>query len=81
VRHWSLGPTTSSEDEGELAELLDALATRAMNGDASASKTSHDLFLELFSRREARRRLLGETAAPVSAAAGELGAAFESAPR
>jgi hypothetical protein len=82
VRHWALGPTTTSQDEGELADLLDAMAMRAMNGgDGDAAPAQHDLFLELFSRQEARRRLLGGPAAPLSRAASELGAAFERSPR
>jgi hypothetical protein len=78
VRHWHLGETTASRDEKQLAKLLDACALRAMNPTAETHPTWHDLFLEIFSRGEARRRLLGETPeVPVSSAAATLAASFE----
>lgn len=77
VRHWSLGPTTTSQDEMELAQLLDALATEAMNPIPAGVTSRHDLFLEVFSRQEARRRLLGESSPPLSSAAAKLAEEFE----
>jgi hypothetical protein len=79
VRHWRLGQTTSSQDETELARLLDTLATQAMNESGGGGVTTHhDQFLELFSREEARRRLFGEPSpVPLSSAAAALGAEFE----
>ncbi len=82
VRHWSLGPTTTSQDEGELAGAA-RCARDAGDGrhPDAASKTSHDLFLELFSRREARRRLLGETRPPLSARGRRAGCGVRGLPR
>jgi hypothetical protein len=78
VRHWHVGETTASRDERELAKLLDACALRAINPPLEANLTRHDLFLEVFSRGEARRRLLGETPdEPLSSAAATLAASFE----
>jgi hypothetical protein len=78
VRHWDLGPTTASRDESELAQLFDTLARRALNPAADAAATHHDQFLEVFSREEARKRLLGDASAPLTAAAAQLAATFES---
>jgi hypothetical protein len=76
VRHWHLGPTTTSTDEAELARLFDELATQSTQPlpDGGAA---HDLFLEVFSREEARRRLFGEPSATLSSAAATLAAEFE----
>ena len=81
VRHWHLGPSTASQDERELAQLFDTLALQSSTGVSREpdSPPYHDLFLEVFSRQEARRRLLGDLALPVSGAAAELATAFESA--
>jgi hypothetical protein len=76
VRHWHLGPTTTSQDETELAQIFDSLALQATSPPPEGV-TSHDLFLEVFSREEARRRLFGETSAPLSSAAAKLAAEFE----
>jgi hypothetical protein len=78
VRHWHLGPTTATQDERELAQLFDTLATRAMSAPAADDHTRHDLFLEVFSREEARRRLLGDPCPPPSEAAAALAMEFES---
>jgi Glycosyltransferase Family 4 len=78
VRHWNLGPTTSSLDAGELAQILDGLAAPAVNPPPPlVAPHRRDLFLELFSRAEARRRLLGDESRPLSEAAAALAAAFE----
>jgi hypothetical protein len=77
VRHWRLGQTTTTQDETELAELFDALATRGMDAGPEAISSDHDLFLEVFSRAEARRRLLGAPSAPLSRAAAALAEQFE----
>jgi hypothetical protein len=75
VRHWRLGPTTASQDEVELARLLDAVAVQQSSpGDGASPR---DLFLEVFSRNEARRRLLGDAPMPLSPAAAALAAEFE----
>ncbi len=76
VRHWRLGPTTTSQDETELAELFDNLAVQGVDAGPGVT-TPRDLFLEVFSRAEARRRLLDEPSAPVSGAAATLAAEFE----
>ena len=76
VRHWHLGQTTSSQDETELAQIFDSLALQATSPPPEGV-TPHDLFLEVFSREEARRRLFRETSAPLSSAAAKLAAEFE----
>ena len=60
VRHWRLGPTTTSQDEAELAALLDAVAVQESGAGAGDVASPRELFLEVFSRNEARRRLLGD---------------------
>lgn len=75
IRHWRLGPTTSSQDEAKLAEIFDQLALQA--GNPEQPTRHHDLFLEVFSRQEARRRLLGEPSVPLSNEAAALAAEFE----
>jgi len=77
VRHWRLGLTTISQDETAIAALLDTLASQAGNDDPRRPATDHGLFLEVFSRQEARRRLLGEASAPLSDAASVRAAEFE----
>jgi hypothetical protein len=74
VRHWKLGRTTASTDEGELAAIIDVSTRESSDGDGRNHQ--RDLFLEVFSRAEARRRLLGEPAPPLSRAAAELADAF-----
>lgn len=76
VRHWHLGPTTTSTDEAELARLFDELAVQATKPRPDGG-IAHDLFLEVFSREEARRRLFGEASSPISSAAAALAAEFE----
>jgi hypothetical protein len=80
VRHWGLGETSATQDEAELARLLDDLATRATSAPPDGGSTKRDLFLQLFSRAEARRRLFGEPSAPLSNAAATLAAEFEKVP-
>ena len=77
VRHWHLGSTTSSQDEEEIAAILDGLATQAIMSSPDRVTPEQDLFLELFSRAEARRRLFGEPTYPLTAAAAALAAEFE----
>ena len=77
VRHWNIGRTSSSQDEGQLAAILDALTEQSMarhEPDRVAGR--HELFLEVFSTEEARRRLWGEPAPPLSPAAAELAESF-----
>jgi hypothetical protein len=78
VEHWRLGQITSSRDEAELAQFFDSLATQGMESAIPrGGPDPHDLFLELFSRDEARRRLFGTPAPALSVLAAELGASFE----
>jgi hypothetical protein len=78
VRHWRLGPTTTSQDETELAQLFDDLAAQAMNPEPHLAVAHHDQFLEVFSREEARRRLFAEPSPrPLSVEAAALAAEFE----
>jgi hypothetical protein len=77
VRHWRLGPTITSQDEIAIAALLDQLASQGGNEESTQPATGRDLFLEVFSRHEARRRLLGEAGAPLSDAAAALAVEFE----
>jgi hypothetical protein len=73
VRHWKLGLTTASRDEGELAAMLDQLASEP----PGAEPAERAAFLETFSRDEARRRLLRTSAAARTGFAAELAARFE----
>ena len=78
VLHWRLGPTTTSQDETKLAELFDALALQATSGSPDELTTTYrDLFLQVFSRQEARRRLLGEPSPPLTSTAAALAREFE----
>ena len=77
VRHWNVGSTTSSQDERELAKIIDGLTSRMTVGLGPQPDEHHDLFLELFSREEARKRLWGELARTLSDPAAELAATFE----
>ncbi len=77
IRHWRLGSTTTTQDETTLAEMFDRLALQGTSPEELAAHHDHDLFLEVFSRQEARRRLLGEPSAPLSSAAATLAAEFE----
>jgi hypothetical protein len=77
VRHWRVGITTTSQDGAELARLFDELATQGMAAGAEGITTDHDRFLEVFSREEGRRRLLGDPAPTLSDAAARLAAEFE----
>jgi hypothetical protein len=76
VRHWGIGRTASGQDERELPALLDAVTSEGLNPRA-AQKVQRDLFLEIFSRGEARHRLLGDVAPAASRAARELASTFE----
>jgi hypothetical protein len=77
VRHWNIGRTTSSQDVGKLAAILDELTEQSMAGrDAVRIAGHHQLFLEVFSPEEARRRLWGEPAPTLSRAAADLAESF-----
>jgi hypothetical protein len=80
INHWRLGRTTTSRDEKELAGILDSLTAESLSGASGAARPVQDLFLEIFSREEARRRLLGGPPGAVSAKAAELASAFEAMP-
>jgi hypothetical protein len=77
VRHWHLGRTTNTQDEGEIAELFDALAREALETPSERARPFHDRFLELFSVAEARRRLVGGAMCALSPEAAQLAADFE----
>ncbi len=80
VRHWRLGPAIASQDEREVAKRLDQLAAQSLDAEAgkqSEAESYRDLFLQVFSRTEARRRLLREPAPLVSPEAARVAAEFE----
>ncbi len=80
VRHWHLGRTTNTQDEGEVAALFDTLAREALETPAEHARPFHDRFLELFSVTEARRRLIGGGTCALSPEAAQLAADFERSP-
>ncbi len=81
VRHWHLGSTTNSRNEKELAEILDSLTAESMSDASSAARPFRDMFLEVFSRQEARRRLLGGPPGALSPEAAKLASEFEAISR
>jgi hypothetical protein len=78
VRHWRLGLTTASLDETRLAAMLDELALEGLNRKPRSPDGARAAFLEVFSRDEARRRLLGGSAHALTPAAAALAGSFES---
>ncbi|MDB4982613.1 MAG: hypothetical protein JWM82_3365 [Myxococcales bacterium] len=81
VRHWHLGRTTESRDEKELAAILDGLTAESLGGASLAARPFRDRFLEVFSRQEARRRLLGGPPDALSDEAAKLASEFETISR
>jgi hypothetical protein len=79
VRHWQLGLTTASQDEHRLAAMLDDAARTGVNRKPGPPDSPRAAFLELFSRDEARRRLLAKPAHALTPSAAALTASFEAA--
>jgi len=80
INHWRLGRTLASQDKAAIAEAIDDLARESIESDGRRESGDFDaLFLEVFSREEARRRLLGgsELPTPPSARAASLAGDFE----
>ena len=80
INHWHLGRTLASQETAAIAEAIDDLTRESIEGARRRGSDDFDaLFLEVFSRDEARRRLLDgpELQTPLSARAVSLAGDFE----